>query len=50
MYDPQLQPRPGLVGRLRDKFDQAFRSEYRVSPEALRAEARTVERVMKRVH
>jgi len=47
MYDPMLQPRPGVLGRLRDKFDEVFRAEYRVSPEELKAKAVAVERIMK---
>jgi hypothetical protein len=50
MYDPMLQPRPGLLGRLRDKLDEVFRAEYRVSPEELRAKAVAVERIMKQVN
>jgi hypothetical protein len=47
MHDPQSPPRPGLAGRLRDKFDEVFRAEYRVSAEAVEAKALAVERIMK---
>jgi hypothetical protein len=50
MYDPMLKPRPGLLGRLRDKLDEVFRAEYRVSPEELKAKAVAVERIMKQIH
>jgi hypothetical protein len=47
MYDPSLQPRTGVIGRIKDTLDEMFRAVYRVSLEELREKARVVERVMK---
>jgi len=40
-YDPQLPPRPGVLGKLRDLHGQ-MKGEYRVDREAVFAEARKV--------
>jgi hypothetical protein len=47
MFDSRLQPRPGLMGRLRDILGAAVRDEYRISEEEVKARALAVERIMK---
>ena len=47
-YDSTLPSRPGLAGRIVDTFDAAFRNEYRIGAEELKAKAIAVERIMKR--
>lgn len=36
MYDPNEQPRCGIVGKLRDLWDQVFNGTYRVSEDEIR--------------
>lgn len=47
MYDSRRPPRSGLIGQVRDMFDAAFRSEYRISAEEVKTRAIAVERIMK---
>ncbi len=39
MYDPKLPPRTGALGRIKDRYAQIARGEYRVSETVLKAKA-----------
>jgi hypothetical protein len=46
MFNPNQPPRPGISGRIKDRFAQFFRGEYRVSESSLRTKAEELRKVL----
>ena len=46
MFNPEQQPRTGIFGRIKDRFAQIFRGEYRVGEASLRTKAAELHKVL----
>jgi hypothetical protein len=50
MYDPKLPPRPGILGRIKDRYSQLLHGEYRVDEADVRNKAEELRQLLLKPH